>query len=146
MIHFSFVMKNNFTSNTEIKWLNIEEAQKLNKKVPKKIFIDVYTSWCGWCKVMDKKTFTDPKVVEYMNKKFYSVKLDAESPKQITFGGQKMTESELAGRFFGVTSFPTTLYLDESLQGIHKQPGFLEVADFYKLVEIIGENKYKDKP
>ncbi|HLT51685.1 MAG TPA: DUF255 domain-containing protein, partial [Arenibacter sp.] len=47
-----------------ITWLSWEEAVKLaeTEKDPKKIFVDVYTDWCGWCKKMDKDTFQDPKV------------------------------------------------------------------------------------
>ena len=62
-----------------IKWLTLEEAYKLNQKNPKKIFVDVYTNWCGWCKRMDRDTFQDAKVAEFVNENFYAVKLNAES-------------------------------------------------------------------
>ena len=82
-----------FTTPSEVEaeaveWLTWEEAAKLNETNPKKIFVDVYTDWCGWCKVMDKKTFTDPKVAAYLKEHFYSVKLDAEDKEPINFRGQ----------------------------------------------------------
>jgi thioredoxin-related protein len=57
----------------------------LNEKNPKKIFIDFYTSWCGWCKVMDKNTFEDSIVATLMIKDFYCVKFDAERKIQYFF-------------------------------------------------------------
>jgi len=51
----------------KINWMSFEEAYELNKTQPKKIFIDMWTYWCGWCKRMDATTFTNPVVVEYMN-------------------------------------------------------------------------------
>ena len=35
-------------------WISFEQAVELQKKEPRKILIDVYTDWCGWCKKMDK--------------------------------------------------------------------------------------------
>ena len=61
----------------DVKWLSFEEAQKLAAKTPKKIFVDVYTDWCGWCKKMDKNTLSDPGIKDYLNKKYYAVKLNA---------------------------------------------------------------------
>jgi thiol:disulfide interchange protein len=67
---------------TALTWYNIEEAQKRAKDSPKMVFIDFTAKWCGWCKVMDKKTFTDPEVADYLNQYFYSVKIDFDSPKK----------------------------------------------------------------
>ena len=50
-----------------INWLTIEEAQEAMKTQPKKVFIDLSTDWCGWCKRMDATTFQDPNVVHFMN-------------------------------------------------------------------------------
>jgi thiol:disulfide interchange protein len=57
-------------SQEKIKWYTIEEVQKLNQENPKKIFIDVYTDWCGWCKKMDATTFQDPKIIKLLNEDF----------------------------------------------------------------------------
>ena len=54
IIAASFVQSktDNGTSAEKIKWYSFSEAVELNKKKPKKIFIDIYTSWCGWCSAL----------------------------------------------------------------------------------------------
>src|SRR6187399_483243 len=73
----------------KIKWISLDELQTAYAKQPKPIIIDVYTSWCGWCKVMDKETYSNDKVANYINKHFYAVKFDAESTASVNFGKKK---------------------------------------------------------
>lgn len=54
------------------------EALELAKKSGKPIFLDAYTDWCGWCKVMDKETFANAEVAKVMNAAFVNVKMDME--------------------------------------------------------------------
>ena len=79
--------KNSFEEEeqNEIEWLDFETAIERNKDDRKFIFIDIYTSWCGWCKKMDASTFKDEEVVEYMSEHFYAVKMDAESNEGIVY-------------------------------------------------------------
>ena len=72
-----------------VKWYTFEEAVALNKKEPRKIFIDVYTDWCGWCKKMDETTFSKPEIAKILNKDYYAVKFDAESLDTINFAGTR---------------------------------------------------------
>lgn len=141
---FAFVSSKPITTTSEhgIKWLSFEEVAKLQKKTKKKIVMDVYTDWCGWCKRMDATTFSDPTVGEYVNKNYYALKLNAESKKLIKFNGKEMTEQELAARF-GVTGYPTTVYLDESMELLSPVSGYLDVKQFTNVVKFYGENHYK---
>ena len=84
-------------SEEGITWYDFETAIDLNKKEKKPIFIDIYTSWCGWCKKMDAGTFQDPDVVKFMNKNFLAVKLDAEQKEAIVFK-EKLYEYQSYGR------------------------------------------------
>jgi thiol:disulfide interchange protein len=53
----------NKTKSSGINWMSVEEVQERMKTEPRKVYVDIYTDWCGWCKVMDKKTFTHPNVI-----------------------------------------------------------------------------------
>ncbi len=56
-----------------INWISFETLQKEYALHPKPIIIDVYTDWCGWCKLMDKNTYQNAKLVKYINEKYYAV-------------------------------------------------------------------------
>ena len=66
------------SENTKIKWYTFEQAIKLCEKAPKKLMVDVYTDWCGWCKKMDAETFSNAEIAKYVNEHFYAVKFNAE--------------------------------------------------------------------
>lgn len=128
-------------SNNEpnkINWLTIEEAQALSEENPKKVIMDVYTDWCGWCKKMDKTTFADEKVVEYVNDNFYAVKLKADSNDKVTFKGQEFSKGELA-RALRVTGYPTIVFFDESFGRFQPVSGFRPADDFLKLLESFNQ-------
>lgn len=57
---------------------NLDEAKKLAKQENKLIFVDLYTTWCGPCKLMKKNTFPNPELGELFNKNFISLYIDAE--------------------------------------------------------------------
>jgi thioredoxin-related protein len=135
-----------------IKWVSLEEAAVLSKKEPRKIVIDVYTDWCGWCRKMDKSTFTDPAVTSYVNQKYYAVKLNAESRDPITINGktykfnEQMRAHEAAlALLSGKMSYPTTVYLDETMGILSPVPGYLEAPMFKTILTYFGENHYKQK-
>ena len=89
IISFSFISKTPQKESAGIKWITLQEAEKLNKQKPKKIMVDLFTSWCGWCKQLDATTFQDAKVIEYVNQNFYAVKFNAERPDTIVFNKDK---------------------------------------------------------
>ncbi|MEM6319944.1 MAG: DUF255 domain-containing protein [Bacteroidota bacterium] len=123
----------NAVDDTKIKWYTLEEAIEANKTNPKKIAIDIYTSWCHWCKVMDKETFTNPDVIQYMNEHFYAVKFDGEHKEKITFQGKEYKFVTVGRRGIntlayylldGRAAYPTIVYLDEDLNKVKVSPGF----------------------
>ena len=141
-------------STTKVKWYTIEEAENLAKKNPKKIMIDVYTDWCGWCKKMDTETFSHPVIADYINSNYYAVKLDAESQQDITFNGytyKYVNQGErgyhqlAAGLLQGQLSFPSIAYLNEKLELLGAIPGYYGPADIEPLLNYIAEDQFKTK-
>jgi thiol:disulfide interchange protein len=85
---FSFVSDNTYTEfseNSAVNWITFDEAYIKCKKNPRPIMIDVYTTWCGPCKMMSNQTFSNPHIAKYINDNFYAVKFDAETKDSVKF-------------------------------------------------------------
>lgn len=139
----------------QVQWLSWQEAQVRNAKEPRKFIVDVITQWCGWCKKMDKATFDQANISEYVNQHFYAVKFDAETKTDIDFNNQtyKFVRSgstgyhELAGELtFGKLSFPTLVFLDEKLNVIQPIPGYKDPVSLDKIMRYFAEDHYKSMP
>ena len=142
-----FVLQSQGTPKVEaasgLAWKSFDEAAALARKQNKKILVDVYTDWCGWCKKMDKEVYANASVIGALNANFISVKLNAESStRSLTFKGKTLTEEQFAAAA-GVTGFPTTLFLDASSEPITVLPGFVTAERFVPILNYIGENHYK---
>ena len=140
-------------SAQEVKWYSIEQAVELNKKEQKKFMVDVYTDWCGWCKVMDKNTFSNKIIAEYLNSKFYPIKLNAEQKEDIILGNttykfvaQGRGYHELAAAMLnGKMGYPSVVFLDEQIRIIQPFQGYLKPKEFDQIAKFIGDNLYKTK-
>ena len=142
-------------SAQELKWYSFEEAIALSKENPKKILIDVYTDWCGWCKKMDKEAYSNEHLIKYINDKYYPVKFDAEQKEEIEFADH--TFKYMASGRRGVhelalaltnnqPSYPTTVFMDEEFRIIQPIPGYMKAEDLLPILEYIGEDHYTDTP
>ena len=133
-------------AQTQIQWLKFEEAIAANAQNPKMILVDVYTDWCGWCKKMDKETFTDPKVVEYINSKFYAVKMNAEDTKRtFEFMGKTYNEAQMAAAM-RVNSYPNFVIIEPKLQNIAQLPGYRAPTEFLDGLTDLIQKAFKAKP
>ena len=152
---FLFTGLSSFTTDSkpekaaEIQWITIEEAYAKIQKEPRKVLVDVYTDWCGWCKVMDRDTYKNAEVVDYINKKYYAVKLNAEQREAITLGnqkfeflpqGQKGVHQIALALTNNQPSYPTTVFLDDKFQMIQPLPGYMKAKEFHEVITYFGEN------
>lgn len=142
----------NVAGKGKINWLKIEDLEKANKKEKRKVLVDLYTDWCGWCKKMDKATFQNPEIAEYVNENFHAVKFNAEQKSEIKFGGKKHKflpsgrrgANELAYKFLnGRMSYPTIAFLDEKLERIDSFPGFKQPHQMEPMLVFIDGGHYK---
>jgi thioredoxin-related protein len=139
----------------EIQWLTWEEVTRRMEAAPRKIFVDIYTDWCGWCKVMDRNTFREPLIADYLNTHFYCVKFNAEMQDPIELHGRtykfvprgKRGYHELAAELTnGNLSYPTVAFLDERMQVIQPIPGYKEPDVFERIMTYFATDSYKKTP
>lgn len=115
-----------------VKWYSIEEAAALAKTDPRPIFVDAYTDWCGWCKKLDKDTFSNPVIAEILNTKYYAVKFDAEGKEPVTFQGRKFVNDGSLGKTHqlayallqGKLGYPTVVFLTATSELITPVSGY----------------------
>jgi len=138
-------------SAQEIEWLSWEEAVRLTQTEarPKKVFVDVYTDWCGYCKRMDAQTFNDPEVARYMKENFYMVKFNAEQKEPIEFQGRTFNYVARGNRGYhelavlllnGRLSYPTVVFMNEEMTAGTPVPGFRPADTFLPIAEYFVEN------
>lgn len=139
----------------KIQWMTLEEALEKSKTEKRKIFVDVFTDWCGWCKRMDESTFVDPAVAQYLNDNYYAVKFNAEQQKEIVFNNKTYSFKrngargyhELAAELLNNRlSFPTVVFLDETMNVIQPIPGYLEAPKLETILNYFGTDSHKTTP
>jgi len=136
--------------------MSLEDAVEAQNKEPRKIIMDMYTTWCGPCKLLDKNTFQNKDVTTYINKNYYAVKFNAEGNTDVTFKEKKYSnpnfdaskkgrnsQHEFAG-LLGVQAYPTIVFLDENGGLIAPIPGYKTPNQLEIYLKLFASNKYKD--
>jgi len=136
-------------SGDHLKWMNLIDATENLQKEKRPVLIDLYTDWCGWCKIMEKKTYSNKQVMQYVEGKFYPVRINAESRETITWNGKAyaFNPNYRANDFAlyvtqGRLEFPTTVIIPPDGSGPQAIPGYLDPKDFELIVKYFGEGSY----
>ncbi len=146
---------------TDIDWISLNDAEKRMEKEPRKVLIDVYTDWCGPCKIMNNTTFKDPTVVEYINENYYAVKFNAEGPDPLEFrgrsykndgydpnrGGRNSTHdlTRAIAPVNGRIAYPTIVYMDEDFNLLTPVQGLQRPAQILPILSFFAEDAYKEQ-
>jgi thioredoxin-related protein len=126
-------------------WLPFNEGMALAAKENKHVVIDFYTTWCHWCKVMDRETFSNPEVKKYLAEHFITIRINAESTKEkVSYKGEELTPVALA-RKFGVRGFPSLAYLDRDGELVWVVPGFVPAKTFLPFLRYVQKECYKQQ-
>ncbi|MDX1910376.1 MAG: DUF255 domain-containing protein, partial [Saprospiraceae bacterium] len=138
-----------------VNWMTLEQALEKSKTDKRKIFVDMYTDWCGWCKHMDSTTFIHPAVAKYLNEHFYPVKFNAEQERDIVFKDKTYHFKKNGARGYhelaalwlnNRLSFPTVVFLDENQQLIQPVPGYQDAAKMEAIINYFGSDSHKKTP
>jgi len=101
----------------EIAWIeSYADGMKAAKKEKKPTMIDFYADWCGWCKKLDKDTYTDAAIIKAAEK-FVCIKVDADKNREL------LNKSNVSG-------LPTIVFTDSQGKEIHRVVGYRPPAAF----------------
>lgn len=135
----------------QVKWVTLDYALKNAAKNDRLILLDFYTDWCGWCKVMDKKTYTDSVIIQYLNQKFYAVKFDAEGKDTVTYKGREYSFvpslrcNQFAYKILnGNMGYPTTVFMTATGDVLTPVPGYLDAPTLESLLKYYGERHHEN--
>ncbi len=153
VLAFLFVGTLQITAQNDINWVSFEKAIEKSKENPKPILVDLYTDWCHWCKVMDKKTYADNEIIKYINNNYYAVKMNGEGKEDINFQGKtfkfvqegRSKYHQLAAAIMkGKMSYPSTAFFDTDQKLIQTVPGYLKKDQFEKILAFFNNDNYKN--
>jgi thioredoxin-related protein len=151
----SFLFISNPVFAQKIEWMSFDDALRAQKAEPKKIFMDVYTDWCGPCKLLDKNTFQNPDVSRYISEHFYAVKFNAEGQEVINFFDQTFNnpsfDSSRKGRntthqftqFLDIKGYPTMVFFSENGDPIMPVVGYQKPQQLELFLKMIKQGDYQ---
>ena len=154
-ITLALIFNSNLILAQKIQWMSFSEAQEEQKKEPKKIFMDVYTEWCGPCKLLDKNTFQNPDVSRYIIENYYAVKFNAEGVEEIKYYDQTFSNPNFdpnrKGRnathqftqFLGVKGYPTMVFFSENGDPIMPLVGYQKPKQIELFLKMIKQGDYQ---
>jgi len=141
----------------EINWMSLDEVREAQKTNPKNVLIDVYTNWCGPCKLMDRNTFSNTDIIRIINENYYAVKFNAEGNDTVTFMDkvftnpnfdstktQRRNSSHQFTQFLGVNAYPSTLFFDSKMNYLTPVKGYLNPKQIEIYLLLFKDDTYKD--
>ncbi|WP_299207692.1 thioredoxin fold domain-containing protein [uncultured Dokdonia sp.] len=143
-------------SAQQINWMTFDDALAAQEKNPKKIIVDAYTTWCGPCKLLDKNTFGNKKVADFINEHYYAVKFNAEGTEEVNYlenvytnprhdpnrrGRNSQHEFAQAMR---LRAYPSIVFFDEKGNYIQPVVGYKTPRQLEIYLKMIANDDYKD--
>jgi len=157
LIFLFFVLIQFQLYSQEINWMSLDEVREAQKTNPKNVLIDVYTNWCGPCKLMDRNTFSNTDIIRIINENYYAVKFNAEGNDTVTFMDkvftnpnfdstktQKRNSSHQLTQFLGINAYPSTLFFDSDMNYLTPVKGYLNPKQIEIYLLLFKDNTYKN--
>lgn len=133
----SFSFEEGPEATDELKWEDWNTGYPKGVKEKKIILIDAYTEWCGWCKKMDRDTYTNADIIKKINKHFVPIKFNPELNKTYYIDSTAFTGRELHAMLSKEysTGYPTTYFIVTSKNKLFINPGYENAEQFSKTLD-----------
>ncbi len=129
-------------TQNSLQWKTFDAGFTEAKKTGKKVMVDVFTTWCVWCKRLDKNVYGDPKIAEYLHEHYVTVKLNPETNTTVTYKDTAYSAAQFA-QGFGVTGYPTIIFFEPDGTPIDRLGGYVDASHFLPIIQFIGEDFFK---
>ncbi len=126
----------------ELKWQNWKNGIAAATATKKPAIVDFYTDWCKWCKVMDEKTFNEPKVKAMLAKNFVTIRINPETSKEVIKYDNKTFKPMEFSQAVGVQGFPALLMIDKKGKMITLIPGYIPAESFIQMLQYVKDECY----
>ena len=126
----------------DITWYDYDAGLVKAKAEDKHIFINFTTSWCGYCKKMNKSTFIEPEIVTMLNSNFVAIMVDGDSRHELDIDGYKITERDLTKKEYGVGSYPLYFFLKPDGEKLGALRGYQFKDQLMQYLTYVNDRKY----
>lgn len=146
-----FNANSNSSSNNEkssvptenIIWLSYDQALTKSRVEDIPTILYFYSEDCGWCRKMERETFTHQEVQKLLKSDFALAKINGNSNQTVLVDGKRITERQLSSVIYQINGFPTIWFLDNTNQRIANLPGFVTYDVFLDILIYIRDGFYK---
>lgn len=140
-----------------INWLSMNEALAIQAQEPKPIFIDMYTTWCGPCKMLDRNTFSNKDLIAYINEHYYAVKFNAEGEEPVRYLGsafgnpnydpakaKKRNAQHEFAKHMSIRAYPTVVFLNKKGELLTSEKGYRTPQQLELHLKLFASGDYKN--
>jgi thioredoxin-related protein len=124
VIGFMITTTAGHTASNSVKWYSFDEGMALGQSQEKRIFMHFWAEWCGYCRRMEKKTFSNSAVIAKLNENFISIKVNYDREKRLV-------------TTFKVAGFPDNWFFSKDRKDIKHQPGYIPPEQFLVMLKKI---------